>query len=1107
MEEEAWHGTFSQSLGYAVATTHTQAIVWSYAPKKNTIDSSKSYTINLPFGSSARHSGDPLPLATLVHDAGAGELALLVALPNGKLVYWESVPSAATGDIARQKQQGLQSSVGGMFSSEHITDLTDAEPDGFILTSSVGRIIHLSVRDSQGRPAISLHYLRSNSTSTSLLGSFRNVFSSSAWKREIAAVRPGLLRGKNSRRCIAANVQGHFQIWDLARHGSQNLEFEIDAKAQILSAIQAVKPAMNDNYLDFQLLDFSFEPTAPEKQHDSDKLFVLVALADGTSNYYFLVVVKMQKESLEVDVVYPISCWSTAPSVDSDWPTFKPRLLLPHPAHTAFLVFDTYLIMVSLGKVGNTSDTQIQQESHALSESYQDVLFINRDNFDHIVGCAVEPSEQDTNRATCLILAQTFGLARASAKRTGENVLKDERRASKCRSCIEQAVFFKHSQGNLFDFRFALSAVDWEQSEVERATLDINDSIIDNDSQYIPAMMPSMDHQLTLRATALIDLIKCVGKYAISQPLRWHLLQSAEKIAGSKAIWRTYNDTLSTKGPNDKVLLPELLDMIHEKYKHENEPERGETDIVRHYFTLDVKQLGLLIPWAQKSVEELWIEGVTSPKHQAYLTSQANDIVNHCLEAAFDFRQQNAEVFGVRSDIIEDGIFQGDHAFLKDNWWTSMEESLKYVKKLVDLDREIAVNNAESPQDEDGGISEDLAIKLSLDNPKLVHHCCQIFEERIRFLNSRPDDKAQESGKQTKATYLRVRHDMIFGLTDIGLYTDAFKLAEQYQDMKSLVEVFDRFQMECAVEINRPGISEDDRIAVEQKWEETEARKQRYFRNYGARWASAVYDRKLMNGELRGLLTEDAIHHNFLTQYLRNRSDLSGLTWMHEVAQGNFKLASEDLTKAQRNETHVWSKKIELSMAKLTMLAAAEKGQVDKENLAKVSRKADRRLEILEVQEQLYAYIKPLLSQAIDRTAAVDLAMESFGDFVADKPVLHEILKKHLCALMEKRALDAEELIDTLTLLSGSSQPTEDSFTHLRFYFALKLLKLTGFDGDRKHLHQQLIWRRCLLQDDWAALNRTEKKDDYAVAAESEGTIFFQTLKQGFREGRLQILY
>ncbi len=152
------HGAIFSSNGYALTLTHTHAIVWPYT---STTTSPETFTFALPYPS--KHASDPLPLATLVSPSTSSEEpGLLVVMPiSGKIAYWESISSAATLDFIRQQRTGVEDAIHGMFSGEYVVELVYAESAGFMLAFSTGRLAYMSVRDSHGRPAISVQFLRS----------------------------------------------------------------------------------------------------------------------------------------------------------------------------------------------------------------------------------------------------------------------------------------------------------------------------------------------------------------------------------------------------------------------------------------------------------------------------------------------------------------------------------------------------------------------------------------------------------------------------------------------------------------------------------------------------------------------------------------------------------------------------------------------------------------------------------------------------------------------------------------------------------------------------------------------------------------------------------
>ena len=1027
---------------------------------------------------------------------------------SGKVIYWQSVSTAANIDPVRQKQQGLQGTITGMLTGEVVTNVTEAEVDGFVLTFSTGRIAHLAVRDTQGRPALNTQYLRGQGTSGGgLFGGLKNVFSSAGWRRDVAAIRALPSLTKAQRLAITATTKGVFQLWGLNRT-AKTLVFEIDAKDELLYSINRTGAEASGHDEDaFNILDFTLFPDKGRKPSSPAvfRLLVLTSLAEGVSSSYSLHDLTIQDGSVSVAVVHPISCYATPYPSDVQW---KPQVLLPEPSQTAFVVFDKSIVLMSLVEIEDTPSSQLQKESHILPDPFQDTLDFRRDKSYYVVGCCVEVTDGDSKKASCTILVHGFGMIRVAALPIKEGQSTLERSAITARMKIEQAVFFGHMPQNLLDFS-GRAEIHFGEEDIESAALEINDSIMRSTSDYIPAITPSMDHQLTLRSTALAELIKYLvrNKYPLERLTRWKLLWSAEKMAAARAIWQDYNASLGAKDPAKISLLPELLDLLHENHKVENQPDRGETDIVRHYFIHDIWRIELVVPWAQQAVEELYSDGIQDPARQAWLISQADDIQLSALETAFSFRESNAAAYGLGDEPMEDGILQVGYEQLPEIW-TSIPEIVTKTKVLADLSREMIINHQDSA-DEEGEPELSLLIKMAKDNPRLVQICCQAYDERCRWLKSRSDPQSKTDAKALDRAFSEVRKSLIVKLTDLELPDEAMKIAERYRDMQALVDVLAQSSWNTVQRLEQLGLSESEGEELNSRLKSNRGRTREYFTRFGNSWADALYSKYVTQGKLTDLLSNGEGFQGHLTHYLRSKPTYAKLNWINEVtAERNYAAAADSLNAAQKQETRLWSKKIELCIGKLALLAAKEKEQVQSETVKGMIRKADRRVAIIEVQEKLYRYIRPVLRGAIDEMAEADLAIEQLcRRFLKGKPTLRKVMEQTLRKLVARQVLDAEELIDTLTLIDEDVQHSDDEeFADQRFFLALKILRLTGFDKTdpgRKELHEKIIWRRCIIQDDWKLINRTEMKPDTEVAVEAGATALFRTLRAGYKDGNL----
>lgn len=1103
---EKWQGVFAPQVGFAVAMTHNQAIVWRYVQGANSNET--SHPLHIQLHHSTGDARGPLPHGLVIPTA-LEPAFLVVAAASGHITYWESLSSAASVDSNRQKQQATQGAVAGMVSGETITKVTEAEAHGFLLTFSTGRVAHMTVCDPQGKPLISVQYLRSGTAHLGgVFGSLKSVFSSAGWRRDVAAIKAGGSWQRGQRYAVVATTKGVFQVWDLHWNGTHSLFYEIDATDDLSKASEEE----GDH---FQVLDFAFLPgggTGKELTKSIErgdcKLLVLTLISGAGSSNYTLIGLDLANGSLNIDVVHPVDCYkSTFPTESS----FRPQILVPEPSHTAFVVFEKSIVLVSLVEIEDSPSSQLQMEAHTLPDPFQDTIDFRRIRNYRVVGCAAEPLERAQTHSSCMLMVFGFGLVRVTALPSKEGQSADNRATVTARTKIEQAVFYGRIEQNLLDFS-GRPEIAYDQDLVEDAALQVSRSIMDSTSPYISAISPSMEQHLQRRAVALADLIKHLNQHykPLDRLIRWRLLWDAEKMAAAGALWRCYNAASKTKRDGDeKYLLVEIVEMLHESHKKETKPEHYETDEVRHWLIHDIWRLEGVVPWAHEAIRLLdeWhkedydgrgLDTATS----ARLLSEANDIQLSALQTAFEFRGTNATLYGVQDETMADGVLAVDYEDLPEIW-TSIELSLDRVKTVVDLSWELAVKI----DDEEDEPTIKFIEHLIASNPRLVDICCKIFIERSRWLKSRSDKKSQDDGKQLHQSHLVVRRKHLLHLSDIGCAQQGTTLADKYHDLDALVDILDRGikEVKLVQSSKEPGEHDSEKEEEREMLLLLKEKIHDYFVKFGTKWATAYFTRHISKGETTEVFDEADGYQHHLTGFLRS-PQYAKLSWINDIySERNYKAAAGSLRVAQEQESNVWKKKIELSMGKLAILAAKSKGQSMNYNADMMVQKIDQGMNVLAVQERLYNYIRPALKRSLDTTAEGDLAMEKYGRrYVNGKPTLRGNLAQNFTKCTARKPLNPEELIDTLTLLDDV-EPDDEGSVENRFFTALKLLKSTSFDSGelaRKNLQQRIIWRRCMIQDDWETINRTELKDDTQVEVETGATALFKTLREGYKSGK-----
>jgi len=162
----------------------------------------------------------------------------------------------------------------------------------------------------------------------------------------------------------------------------------------------------------------------------------------------------------------------------------------------------------------------------------------------------------------------------------------------------------------------------------------------------------------------------------------------------------------------------------------------------------------------------------------------------------------------------------------------------------------------------------------------------------------------------------------------------------------------------------------------------------------------------------------------------------------------------------------------------------------------------EKDLGLANIQQQVYSYILPSIEAAIDENAEVQLVLEAHGNKkgLKKRKALSSLLEEGLSRLVRQQCLGVMMLIDVLTLMdSAEKSAMEGSFKGQQFYLALKALSLAISDREEQNLLLRIIWRRCILKDDWKAVNNTESKDDEHVKDQLRLTALYLTFKACFK--------
>ncbi|KAL2786233.1 Non-repetitive/WGA-negative nucleoporin C-terminal-domain-containing protein [Aspergillus keveii] len=1086
---------FASCQGYGLVITHSEAIIWPYSVLASS--PSPADVFRLPIPENYSDASDIAPLGVILSTATSPIPGLMLLMPHsGRIIYWETVSCAGSLGLPRQKQTGLQGHISGMLSGEYATDIVNGEPSGVMVTFSSGRVAHVTLRDSQGKPAVTVNFLRnsSNSGGIGFFGGIKNVLGGGFWRKKVAAVRAGESCQRGQRDIIIATSAGLVEIWDTHWNNGSILKRQFDIKGNLRRSLAVHSLDLNDD-CDVRVWDLAFsnhKQNLDDQQRDSGQSWevaVLVGLFSGSNLRGIFVIQLSLSESIYISSTNPISSHTIPTGIED----LRPRLFIPRPGETAFIVLGQSVILLSLVGVGASPSSQLLIDN-GQPQSFHDSINFRSGKEYEILGTGFEDEGDGVSFPACLVMIRDFGVIRISALPRQEAASSSENAQITAQHKLEQAVFYGTLLGNPLNLS-SKGDLNFPIMEIEEATVEICRGLLQSSSKFIPATAISVDQNLKLRAKALDDLCRLLLEQnkLLDRRIWWELLWSAEKIAAQRAIWRLEESARKAK-PNGPTFLAHVLSSMSDKFK--TKPEQGGevNDPVRHWFLYDTCRMEHIVPWIFHAIKPQKGNASKQLRRMSEHILEASELSLAVLETAFKYRDEHASRFGIGDGYLEDGVLITGYEDLPE-FWTSYSISYSETGHLLEVELESCRAWIQASTGTETSDAQ-LIRKVARNSARHLRILGQMHLERTRWLSVQEDQKLVDEALSIKQSHIKQRRWHLFKLAGIGQLDDAINIAEGFRDMTALVELIIELQDQRKGVMFAQDLSEDSPSGSQTASTELEMKITQYFEKFGDAWADAFFSRQISMGQ-SGILFSMAKFQPFVTRFLHKNPAYSKLSWINDVVgDANYESAAKTLENlALEQEQDIWSHRVELSLAKLANLATwerqgASKSQPVQDNVKRLEDLA----EMGAVQEVIYAHVSPILQGAIDEKAEIDLAVEHFANSVAqDRPSLHELLAEALAGVVSRRVMGLDQLVDLLTLmdLGLDSDSGQNDFSGREFYLALRVVRLGLYaKGDPNYslALQKLVWRRCVIGDNWDATGKAVEQ----MGSYSE-TLFYTT--------------
>jgi len=629
-------------------------------------------------------------------------------------------------------------------------------------------------------------------------------------------------------------------------------------------------------------------------------------------------------------------------------------------------------------------------------------------------------------------------------------------------SYLEQVVFFDSDENPIY-FELPNCSI----TDLEVVSKQLSDNILNSKSEFLPPVIDLKNYlsEKLLRLQKIISFLKERNKLdEISLSSKLGLFWNAEKDASAIELWIYANSKIGKSDSNNRPYLNILAQIITEFYRNKNiSPERD--DIIRNFFynyVADLQYLLKFIPLAKSEEEQIEI----------------NEIILIILESAYAYREEIGSDYGLDVDSIS-GVEP----------WTATEVILDIFKLNFESTESFINNNKIYPDIEnlqDSNVLTSIEKKKILEDQlvKLASMTLKIFTERIAFIKK---TEMVAVLKSLQDEYLEKRSSFIKPLANINRVEIAIKLAEQYHDFDTLVEL---------------SINDDE--------------KQHYYIDqYGNEYADILYDRLQLKNNYLKLLEQDDKYNTILKNYF-DKKDLPLISWIHDIKLKNYGNAYKKLIKP-RGIMKQSQRKQQLSIAKLALLASKKRERLNVDNILGGDNKnidsdqdyidqLHRNAFQLKIIDVLNAYREKLVSNFMDNPKYEDMSEEEKskpeniinsyyedegGQYKNEYKAFYDLHLKYSKEILNEKMIQIDEFIDFLTfeglLLNGDSS-IENFLYAIQFY---RYLEEEIPEDDRECILQG-IWRRALLKTKWDKLKMDI--DDEQINDMLENTALFKLI-------------
>lgn len=966
---DAYTGEVDTPSGFALVASAERCFVWNYSQALT--GTPTCYIFACP------QDIEPLPMDTALHAlvpyGPTREPGLILLSPGGILHFWDSLAMGLAGGEP-SSHSSLPLNV-----DERVTTLRRADPQTFVVSTSVGRLFRLVLAASSGKYIVNARAFNRPTSMLALTRLLPTFLSSPDTQVEAGYINAVALHDRPADptgRDVWTLIDFRIQKWNMSTEGWEELIVDEDVMDLITPQVQTKFSSFTSGLdLDLELLDLQVV--------SSDELIILVSFAGiedkvgldadpQPKRIYALVPLSYIAGAFHVidQKVQKVPYQSTS---SSGAPT-HPRIQLLNRGTLVTIQFgDTVVICAP--------DTEYTDRLELKSAS------------DRTLGVGVLRVGDDNN----LMVLTAATLMKVAID--GEKVVQFQAATGKAniiKSTMTQAILYGSHPENPLHFSFP---PDVDQDALMSGAEQLSQAIMESD---LSVVRPNHDlqAQLSHRKERLSFLIKFINDNGVltkmGQSSRQRLSTDAEKLYAAHQLWLRHNEVLGS-GHSHNVLTEAVYSYMQDIGEGHHE------DYMRAFFRLKAHELGAILPRINDIIKRSSYEVTQSLSANL---PQANDAILTVLQSAVNYRDYNLGVYGIELPLIQP--------------WTSEPIVIDIVSDLFDATAKL-IDSPSAPS----------VPTLRTQLPDLASVLFASFHEWCAWLSS-PKASSEPGQARFKGEFEErfklARPVVLSTLRQAGFVDQAFALAEKYRDYRSLAGL-------CNSEREKVYPPEANPYK-ERVLSYLEKFKEQFAEELCAWYIEHGEVRTLFAQE------HDQAFNGYLDKFFASHKYPS-VSWIHDVGKGRYDVAGNALLLEADGAGELCAKHLMLSIGKLAYLAQAfeTESTVDEQKLNAFHDGLDF-VSVHEalIESLKDALVNTRSRQSLDQQVDVITKAKASKLIARGHRSLVGIFKQLVKRLLQGKALSAEDIADVLSLKDNEDERgLEDYVISLRLLVHAKI--------------------------------------------------------------------